>query len=59
VYSHGLSEVTLGKAIKQHKLPRDEIVVMTKVFPHDALLLSIIGNLMYVGLFHRWEKIQQ
>jgi len=32
MYSHGLSEVILGKAIKQHKLPRDEIVVMTKVF---------------------------
>jgi len=32
VYSNGLSEVILGKAIKEHKLPRDEIVVMTKVF---------------------------
>ncbi|KAG9048302.1 hypothetical protein FS837_000301 [Tulasnella sp. UAMH 9824] len=32
VYSAGLSEVILGKAIKQHNLPRDEIVVMTKVF---------------------------
>ncbi|KAG8989525.1 hypothetical protein FRB93_003589 [Tulasnella sp. JGI-2019a] len=31
LYSNGLSEVTLGKAIKQHNLPRDEIVVMTKV----------------------------
>jgi hypothetical protein len=31
VYSNGLSEVILGKAIKQHNLPRDEIVVMTKV----------------------------
>lgn len=31
VYSNGLSEVVLGKAIKQHKLPRDEIVVMTKL----------------------------
>ncbi|KIM84089.1 hypothetical protein PILCRDRAFT_397696 [Piloderma croceum F 1598] len=31
VYSNGLSEIILGKAIKQHKLPRDEIVVMTKV----------------------------
>ncbi|KDQ17441.1 hypothetical protein BOTBODRAFT_30237 [Botryobasidium botryosum FD-172 SS1] len=30
-YSNGLSEVILGKAIKQHKLPREEIVVMTKV----------------------------
>jgi len=32
VYSNGLSEVILGKAIKQLKLPRDEIVVMTKVY---------------------------
>ncbi|KAI0062425.1 Aldo keto reductase [Artomyces pyxidatus] len=30
IYSMGLSEVILGKAIKQHNLPRDEIVVMTK-----------------------------
>ncbi len=30
-YSNGLSEVILGKAIKEHNLPRDEIVVMTKV----------------------------
>ncbi|KAJ7476026.1 Aldo/keto reductase [Mycena latifolia] len=32
VYSNGLSEEVLGRAIKQHNLPRDEIVVMTKVF---------------------------
>ncbi|KAG9121702.1 hypothetical protein FRC07_002244 [Ceratobasidium sp. 392] len=32
IYSNGLSEVILGKAIKQHNLPRDEIVVMTKVW---------------------------
>ncbi|KAF8152591.1 NADP-dependent oxidoreductase domain-containing protein [Crassisporium funariophilum] len=32
VYSNGQSEIMLGKAIKQHNLPRDEIVVMTKVF---------------------------
>lgn len=30
-YSNGASEVVLGKAIKELKLPRDEIVVMTKV----------------------------
>jgi len=33
VYSNGASEVILGKAIKQFNLPRDEIVVMTKVRP--------------------------
>ncbi|PPR04578.1 hypothetical protein CVT24_012031 [Panaeolus cyanescens] len=32
VYSNGQSEIILGKAIKELKLPRDEIVVMTKVF---------------------------
>ncbi|KAF7976407.1 hypothetical protein HWV62_6807 [Athelia sp. TMB] len=32
VYSNGMSEVILGKAIKQLSLPRDEIVILTKVF---------------------------
>ncbi|KIO21967.1 hypothetical protein M407DRAFT_122619 [Tulasnella calospora MUT 4182] len=32
LYSNGLSEVILGKAIKQYNLPRDEIVVMTKLW---------------------------
>jgi aryl-alcohol dehydrogenase-like predicted oxidoreductase len=40
VYSNGLSEIVLGKAIKQHNLPRDEIVVMTKVFCQVLLLIA-------------------
>ncbi|KAJ7167137.1 Aldo/keto reductase [Mycena crocata] len=36
VYSDGMSEEILGKAIKEYKLPRDEIVVMTKVFGYSA-----------------------
>ncbi|KAG8752495.1 hypothetical protein FRC12_011921 [Ceratobasidium sp. 428] len=32
IYSNGRSEEILGKAIKQHNLPRDEIVVMTKLW---------------------------
>ncbi|ETW83286.1 Aldo-keto reductase 5 [Heterobasidion irregulare TC 32-1] len=32
VYSSGESEIILGNAIKKLKLPRDEIVVMTKLF---------------------------
>ncbi|KAJ7174193.1 NADP-dependent oxidoreductase domain-containing protein [Mycena crocata] len=31
-YSNGLSEEVLGRAIRKHNLPRDEIVVMTKLF---------------------------
>jgi len=45
VYSNGQSEIILGKAIKELKLPRDEIVVMTKVFftvGRDGA--SLIGN---------------
>ncbi|RPD67414.1 Aldo keto reductase [Lentinus tigrinus ALCF2SS1-6] len=30
VYSNGLSEIILGKAIKQLNLPREELVIMTK-----------------------------
>ncbi|KAH9934547.1 Aldo/keto reductase [Epithele typhae] len=32
VYSNGLSEVILGNAIKKLNLPRDELVIMTKVY---------------------------
>ncbi|TFK23351.1 oxidoreductase [Coprinopsis marcescibilis] len=31
-YSNGKSEIVLGKAIKKFDLPRDEIVILTKVF---------------------------
>ncbi|KAI0737384.1 Aldo/keto reductase [Daedaleopsis nitida] len=32
IYSHGASETILGNAIKELNLPRDELVIMTKVF---------------------------
>ncbi|OJT05001.1 Versiconal hemiacetal acetate reductase [Trametes pubescens] len=32
VYSNGLSEIILGKAIKQLNLPREEVVIMTKLY---------------------------
>ncbi|KAH9911940.1 aryl-alcohol dehydrogenase [Fomitopsis serialis] len=31
-YSHGLSEVMLGKAINELKLPREELVILTKIY---------------------------
>ena len=39
VYSHGKSEIILGNAIKQYNLPRDELVILTKV-RGDVLGLS-------------------
>ena len=32
MYSNGCSEVMLGKAIKALNLPREELVILTKVF---------------------------
>ncbi|KAJ7273935.1 NADP-dependent oxidoreductase domain-containing protein [Mycena rebaudengoi] len=47
-YSNGLSEEILGRAIKTHKLPRDKIVVMTKVFapisPEPTTVLYDVPN---------------
>lgn len=34
VYTNGLSEIILGNAIKQLNLPREELVIMTKVCRH-------------------------
>ncbi|KAJ7283359.1 Aldo/keto reductase [Mycena rebaudengoi] len=45
MYSNGLSEEILGRAIKEHKLPRDEIVIMTKLFmPVSRVPTEIIWN---------------
>ncbi|TFK34297.1 NADP-dependent oxidoreductase domain-containing protein [Crucibulum laeve] len=55
VYSNRLSEIILGKAIKQHKLPRDEIVVMTKMYAvvrrnyNEPLLREGADQLGYVN----------
>lgn len=32
MYSNGESEVLVGKAIKQYQIPREELVILTKVF---------------------------
>ncbi|TCD62549.1 hypothetical protein EIP91_006754 [Steccherinum ochraceum] len=48
VYSNGLSEVILGNAIKKLNLPREEIVVMTKLFSTVAPSYGI--NIMRQGL---------
>ena len=46
LYSNGLSEVYLGRAIKALNLPREEIVVMTKVcsfWPGIDTRVEILG----------------
>ncbi|KAG8731273.1 hypothetical protein FRC11_004599 [Ceratobasidium sp. 423] len=50
MYSNGLSEVILGKAIKKFNLPRDEIVVMTKAWnSHHARVNFPVGKEYSVG----------
>ncbi|TFY57889.1 hypothetical protein EVJ58_g6748 [Rhodofomes roseus] len=43
VYSNGLSEVILGKAIKKLNLPREEIVVMTKASSYGTIPYCMHG----------------
>ncbi|PBK93992.1 Aldo keto reductase [Armillaria gallica] len=43
-YSNGLSEVILGEAIKTHNIPRERIVVLTKVY-------GVVGDAPNVSLF--------
>ncbi|KAJ7476081.1 aryl-alcohol dehydrogenase [Mycena latifolia] len=60
VYSNGLSEEVLGRAIKEHKLPRDEIVVMTKLFgalsrnPGEMLMLLRRSDLDVTGYVNQY-----
>ncbi|THH00507.1 hypothetical protein EW026_g2027 [Hermanssonia centrifuga] len=59
VYSNGLSEKILGNAIKQLKLPREELVIMTKVyqaFPRDSAANVIVQGLNpdEIGLVNQW-----
>lgn len=42
IYSHGASEAILGNAIKELNLPRDELVIMTKV--HFACLYTACSS---------------
>ena len=50
MYSNGRSEVILGKAIKQYNLPRDEIVVMTKVCVLSPFHLHHINSDLLIGI---------
>ncbi|KAG8915438.1 hypothetical protein FRC00_004455 [Tulasnella sp. 408] len=54
LYSNGLSEVILGKAIKQYNLPRDEIVVMTKLW--GTVGRSTSEALAWVSQEDLWQK---
>ncbi|KAH9975618.1 NADP-dependent oxidoreductase domain-containing protein [Russula compacta] len=63
VYSNGASEIILGKAIKQLNLPREEIVVMTKLHyvvgrtPGEChFKLSGVDQLRYVNQFGQSRK---
>jgi aryl-alcohol dehydrogenase-like predicted oxidoreductase len=65
VYSNGLSEVVLGKAIKQHNLPREEIVIMTKLYcavgkkdDHIFVMGRVSDDLGYVNQHGLSRKVR-
>jgi aryl-alcohol dehydrogenase-like predicted oxidoreductase len=55
VYSNGLSEVILGKAIKELRLPRDEIVIMTKLY--NAVARDYDTNMITLSLGKNPEEL--
>ena len=56
MYSNGQSEIVLGKAIKQLNLPRDEIVVMTKV--NTNILHLFFPQFSSTGFLYCWKDSQ-
>ena len=38
IYSDGESEVILGKFLKQHKIPRESVVILTKTYNSEGKL---------------------
>ncbi|TCD60307.1 hypothetical protein EIP91_010401 [Steccherinum ochraceum] len=57
-YSNGLSEIILGRAIKQLNLPREELVIMTKVYmplakEYDVNLYALPGKPDEMGLVNQ------
>lgn len=52
VYSSGESEVILGKFIKQHQIPRESLVILTKTFGPDGKIedKGPAGDVNYKGL---------
>ncbi|OSC96863.1 Aldo/keto reductase [Trametes coccinea BRFM310] len=56
VYSNGLSEQILGKAIKQFNLPREELVIMTKLFfpvVSDMSVVTVHKNPEELGVINQ------
>ncbi|ELU40706.1 aryl-alcohol dehydrogenase [Rhizoctonia solani AG-1 IA] len=49
VYSNGLSEMIVGKAIKKYNLPRDEIVILTKVMLPVGKEHNLSSEALFVG----------
>ncbi len=46
VYSNGQSEILLGKFLKKYNIPRERVVILTKVFfPIDTtILISVLAK---------------
>ncbi|KAF7311606.1 Aldo-ket-red domain-containing protein [Mycena kentingensis (nom. inval.)] len=57
IYSNGLSEEVLGRALKKHSIPREEVVIMTKVYyglsrdPNETLLNTDMEAKGYVNQY--------
>ncbi|GFP60451.1 aldo-keto reductase dtxS3 [Trichoderma asperellum] len=51
MYSNGISEEIIGKALKQHSIPRERVVIMTKCFIAVADQPDIFAGLSRTAIF--------
>jgi len=59
IYSNGLSEVYLGRAIKALNLPREEIVVMTKVRLLPRLVVLVWSTKTYIVVLQLYGAVSR
>lgn len=49
MYSAGESEVLLGKMLKQHNVPRESVVIMTKTYAPVSQMMSLVLAVLTAG----------
>jgi len=59
IYSNGLSEVYLGRAIKALNLPREEIVVMTKVRLLSCSVVLVWSTKTYIVVLQLYGAVSR
>jgi aryl-alcohol dehydrogenase-like predicted oxidoreductase len=59
IYSNGISEEIIGKAIKQLNIPREKVVILTKCYYHVAEESGIMAPLFFNQMQQTKDYVHQ